>query len=127
MSWDIVVFSTDQKISSVEGIDESFFRPTNFDTALHKHFSGIVHSGNHREISGIDFMIDYFARDELTGNIIFNLYGENALYALIQVAKVENWQIFDTGNGEMIDLENPEKNGYKAFQQYLQHVKSQSS
>jgi hypothetical protein len=127
MSWDIVVFSTDQKISSVEGIDESFFRPTNFDTALHQHFSAIVHSGNHREISGIDFTIDYFAHDELTSNIIFNLYGENALYALIQVAKVENWQIFDTGNGEMIDLENPEKNGYRAFQLYLQQVKSQSS
>jgi hypothetical protein len=62
-------------------------------------------TGNHREISGIDFKIGCFADDDLTGNNIFNLSGENALYALIHVAKVENWQIFDTGNGEMIDLE----------------------
>ena len=123
----MVVFSTDQKISSVEEIDESFFRPTNFDIALQQHFPTITRAGNHREISGIDFTIGYFARDEPRGNIIFNLYGENALHALIQVAKAENWQIFDIGNGEMIDLENPEKNGYIGFQQYLQHVKNQSS
>ena len=34
MSWDIVVFGTDQKITSVDEIDENFFRPTNFDILI---------------------------------------------------------------------------------------------
>jgi hypothetical protein len=106
----------------MEEIDETLFRPINFDEVLHQHFPTIVHAGDSREISGTDFTIVYYTQDELTSNMIFNLYGENALYALIHVAKLNNWQIFDTGNGEMIDLEHPEKNGYGAFQQYLQHV-----
>ncbi|MDQ2862493.1 MAG: hypothetical protein M3R50_02375 [Bacteroidota bacterium] len=46
----------------------------------------------------------------------------NALYALIEVAQKQKWQIFDTGLGEMIDLDNPSKNGYQNFQEYLSYV-----
>jgi hypothetical protein len=40
---------------------------------------------------------------------MLSLYGENGIYELIEVAKKHNWQIYDSGTGEMIDLENPEK------------------
>ena len=55
MSWDIVIFSTEQKLASVEEVDDDL-----------------------------------------------------------------------TDIGEMVDLENPEKNGYGAFQDYLKHVMNQS-
>jgi hypothetical protein len=34
-----------------------------------------------------------------------------------------NWQIFDTGNGCMIDLENPVNNGYSNFNNYLNQIR----
>lgn len=127
MSWDIVLFNTGQKINSVEEVDETLFHPVDFDTALHRYFVNIIHDDTHREIPGEGFSIDYFAQDSPSGAIILNLYGENALYAIIHAAKAENWQIYDTGNGEMIDLDAPWKNGYADFQAYLDRVIEKSA
>lgn len=126
MSWDIVIFSSRQKINSIEEIEEEQFLPIDFNSVLEKHFDNIIVSENHREIKGNNFSIGYFGVNELSGNALFNLYGEAALFELIRVAKKYGWQIFDTGNGEMLDLEHPEKNGYENFQSYLQQVCSGS-
>lgn len=122
MSWDVVIFSSKQKINSIEEIDEEQFLPIDFNGVLEKHFDNIIISENHREIKGDNFSIEYFTDTELVSNTLFNLYGEAALFELIRVAKNYGWQIFDTGNGEMLDLEHPEKNGYSNFQNYLQQI-----
>ena len=122
MSWDIVIFSSKQKITSVEEINEDLFVPIDFNAILNKHFDNIIIDENHREIKGANYTIDYFADSENASNIMFSLYGEAALFELIRVAKIYGLQIFDTGNGEMLDLEHPEKNGYDNFQNYLQQV-----
>jgi len=124
MSWDIVIFSSKQKINSIEEIDEELFQPIDFNAVLEKHFENIIVDGNHREIKGDNYSINYFVDTEPVSNTLFNLYGEASLFELIRVAKIYGWQIFDTGNGEMLDLEHPEKNGYDNFQSYLQHVLS---
>lgn len=54
--------------------------------------------------------------------MIVNIYGENGLYALVLLAQKQNWQLFDTSRGEMIDLKNPANNGYKKFQDYVQYI-----
>ena len=122
MSWDIVLFNSDEKIISVEELNEELLVPTNFCKSFETHFKDIKKDEDHREIIGQDFAIDYFIDDEDVSNKMISLYGENALYAIIELAKKQNWQIFDTGLGEMIDLENPSKNGYQNFQAYLNHV-----
>jgi hypothetical protein len=122
MSWDIVIFSSKQKINSIEEINEELFLPIDFNAILEKHFDNIIVDDNHREIKGDTYSINYFVDTEPVSNTLFNLYDETALFELIKVAKVYGWQIFDTGNGEMLDLEHPEKNGYDNFQSYLQHV-----
>ncbi len=71
---------------------------------------------------GNDFSINYFIDEEPTGNLLLHLEGENAIYPLIHISKTQGWQIFDTGNGEMINLEQPEINGYPDFKKYLQQV-----
>jgi ABC-type Fe2+-enterobactin transport system substrate-binding protein len=53
---------------------------------------------------------------------MLSLYGENGLYELVVLAKKHNWQIFDTGLGQMIDLENPSNNGFENFQDYLKQI-----
>jgi hypothetical protein len=125
MSWDIVIFSSKQKIQSIEEIDEEMFVPIDFCGVLDQHFDNIKKDENHREILGESFTIDYFVDDEAVGNKMFSLYGKNALFELIRIAKIYGWQIFDTGNGGMIDLEHPERNSYEDFQKYLQHVLTQ--
>ncbi len=52
------------------------------------------------------------------------LYGENALYALIELAKRQQWSIYDSSIDEMIDLDNPNKNGYKNYKDYIAYIKS---
>ncbi len=101
MSWDIIIFNSKQKITSIEEVDQGLFVPVDFNTILEGHFKNI--------------RVD-------VGTMLFNLYGEKALFELIELSKIHNWQIFDTGNGEMIDLEHPENNGYNNFQNYLQQI-----
>jgi hypothetical protein len=122
MSWDVVLFSYREKIASLEDIDQHKLLPTYFCGAFASHFKNIIENDNHREIKEDNYSIDYFLDDEPVSNKMLSLYGEAALYALIDLSIKNNWQIFDTGMGEMIDLENPAKNGYKDFQSYLAHV-----
>jgi hypothetical protein len=122
MSWDIVLFNSKQKINSVEEIDDTQLEPTGFCSALENHFEQIIKNENHREIQGKGFAIDYFVDDEKVSNKILSLYGENGLYELVVLARKNNWQIFDTGLGQMIDLENPTNNGFENFQSYLNQI-----
>jgi len=122
MSWDIVLFNSRQKIETIEDLNEDCLEPTDFCSAFEQHFNKIVVKENHREIKGADFSIDYFLDEEPVSNKMISLYGENGLYELVLLAKKYNWQIFDTGIGQMLDLENPSKNGYKSFQNYLKQV-----
>ncbi len=122
MSWDIFLFNSKQKISSIEELDDTQLEPTDFCTAFENHFDQVIKSDNRREIKGKDFAIDYFDDGEKVSNKMFSLYGENGLYELVLLAKKQNWQIFDTGLGQMIDLENPSNNGFENFQNYLKQI-----
>ena len=122
MSWDIVLFNSKQKIESIAELDENQLEPTDFDTILEQSFNRIKKEDNHREIIGTDFTIDFFVHNEPVSNTMLNLYGENGLYALIKLAKKYNWQIYDSGIGEMIDLENPEKNGFENHRKYVEQI-----
>lgn len=122
MNWDIVLFKSSQEIKIVEALDETQLEPTDFCAVLEKHFNRIIKDDHHREIKGADFTIDYFADDEKVTNKILSLYGENALYEIVLLARKHNWQIFDTGLGQMINLKKPSTNGYKNFQNYLKQI-----
>ncbi len=52
MSWDIMIFSSSQKIVSIEDIDEALFVPIDFSAILQYHFTNIIINGEHREIKG---------------------------------------------------------------------------
>ncbi len=122
MSWDIVLFNSRKKIKSIEDLDETNLEPTDFCSVLENHFEEIRKDDNHREIKGNDYSIDYFNDDEKMSNKVLSLYGESGLYELVVLAREHNWQIFDTGLGQMMDLENPSNNGYENFQNYLKQI-----
>lgn len=122
MSWDIVLFSSTQRITDVEELDETKLVPTDFCAVLERHFEQIDQDGSYREIRGKSFTIGYFLDEEKVSNKILNLYGENGLYELLVLAREYQWQLFDTGLGQMIDLVNPSKNGYANFQNYLKQI-----
>jgi len=122
MGWDIVLFNTSQKISSPEEVDENQLIPTGFCAVLESHFTQIKKNGDQRSAEGKDFTIEYFKHNEESGVQVLHLYGENALFEIVLLAKKYGWQIYDTGLGEFIDLDDPSKNGYENFQQYLRQV-----
>ena len=122
MSWDIILFNSSQKIETVTELDETKLEPTDFSGILESSFDLIKKDDNHREIIGTDFTIDFIVHNEPVSNTMLSLYGENGLYALIELAKKHNWQIFDSGIGEMIDLGNPEKNGFENHSKYVEQI-----
>jgi len=122
MSWDIVLFNSRQKINTVAELDENRLEPTDFSGILESSFNQIKKVDNHREIIGTDFTIDFFTDKEHSSNFMLQLYGENGLYELIELAKKYNWQIYDSGIDGMIDLENPEKNGFKNHRKYVEQI-----
>lgn len=122
MSWDIVLFNSRQKIESVAELDENQLEPIDFSGILESSFDRIKKDDNHREIIGTDFTIDFFADNEHSSNFMISLYGENAIYALIELSKKHNWQIYDSGIDGMVDLENPEKNGFDNHRKYVEQI-----
>lgn len=122
MSWDIVLFSSTQKIESIDEVDESMFIETDFCEILDAHFGPAKEEDDSVAVNDKDYSIDYYTDDELVSNKMISLYGENALYEVVIVAKKQGWQIFDTSLNEMIDLENPANNGYGNFQLYLKKI-----
>lgn len=122
MSWDIVLFNSKLKIKSVAELDETQLEPTDFSGILENSFDRIIKDENHREIIGTDFTIDFFADNENSSNFMLSLYGENAIYALIKLSKRYNWQIYDSGIDGMVDLENPEKNGFNNHRKYVKQI-----
>jgi hypothetical protein len=122
MSWDIVLFNSKQKIESVAELDENQLEPTDFSGILESLFDQIKKDENHREIIGTDFTIGFFADNEFSSNFMLSLYGENGLFELIELAKKHNWQIYDSGIDGMIDLENPEKNGFENHRKYVEQI-----
>ncbi|MBW8244599.1 hypothetical protein K1F50_17460 [Muricauda oceani] len=122
MSWDIVLFNSKQKIESVAELDENQLEPIDFTEILENSFDRINKDDNHREIIGTDFAIDFFADNELSSNFMLSLYGKNGIYALIELAKKHNWQIYDSGIDGMVDLENPEKNGFDNHRKYVEQT-----
>jgi len=122
MSWDIVIFNSKQNIESFAELDENQLEATDFDGILENSFDRIKKDDNHREIIGTDFTIDFIVHNEPVSNTMLSLYGENGLYELIALAKKHNWQIYDSGIGEMIDLDNPEKNGFENHKKYVEQI-----
>lgn len=122
MSWDIVLFNSKQKINSVAKLDETQLESTDFSGILETSFNRVNKDKNHREIVGADFTIDFFADSEHSSNFMISLYGENGIYALIELAKKYNWQIYDSGIDGMVDLEYPEKNGFKNHRKYVEQI-----
>lgn len=122
MSWDIVLFNSKEKIVKLSDIDEKKLVPTNFCEKLENHFPNIEKDENHRTIKGKDFEIDYFIDEVLVSNKMLSLYGEKGLFELVQLAKKQGWQIYDSGLSAMIDLNNPKKNGYENFKKYVNHI-----
>ena len=122
MSWDIVLFNSKQTIKSIEELDEDKLEPIDFTGILENSFDEVIENDNHREIKGKDFSIDFFTDDEMVSDKMLSLYGENGLFELIELAKQNGWQIFDTGLGSMIDLENPENNGYENHRKYVEQI-----
>jgi hypothetical protein len=122
MSWDIVLFNSKEKIESIEHLNEDKLEPTDFDLVLESSFSNVIKDDNHREIKGNDFSIDFFLDDSPVTNKLISLYGENALFALIELAKEQGWQIYDTGMAGMIDLEHADKNGYTNHRKYVEQI-----
>ena len=123
MSWEIVLFNSKRKIKSVAELDENQLELTDFSGILENSFDQIKEDDNHREIIGTDFQIDFFANSEHSSNFMLSIYGENGLYELIELAKKHNWQIYDSGIDEMIDLENHEKNGFENHNKYVEQIK----
>ena len=122
MSWDIVLFNSKQKIVSVAELDENQLEPTDFSGILESSFDRIIKDNNHRELIGPDFTIEFFVDNEHSSNLILSLYGENAIYALIELSKKYHWQIYDTGTDAMVDLINPTKNGFNNHKRYVEQL-----
>ena len=109
MSWALILFSAKEKISSDLDFDDKILKPISFSNILENSFNEIVEDKNRREIKGDDYSIEFFIDVEPTGVKMLNVHNEKGLFAIIELAKGNEWQVFDTRFGDFIDLSNPAK------------------
>jgi hypothetical protein len=129
MAWEIVIFNLNKKVNKVEDIDDNVlleFKDWDELTLIFSNFfSDIIWKESTGKIEREDFSISFFTGDpeERPRNIFMELYGEYAIYEIVQLCKLNGWQIFDMSLGEMLDIDYPEKNGYTNFRNYLAQIK----
>ena len=63
MSWDVVIFSSKQKIVSLENLNEELLVPIDLNTILEEYFDNVIIDDSHREIKGDDYSIDYYVSE----------------------------------------------------------------
>jgi len=128
MSWDVMIFNLNRKVESVDEIDDSVLvdigTMTDFKKLMTDNFPDVTWNNDSGKIERKDFSIEFSLgdSDEPFSNTVFHLYGENAIYAVIELCRKMNWQLFDTGLEQMLDLDNPETNGYKNHQAYVRQI-----
>jgi hypothetical protein len=122
MSWDIVIFNAKDKIESIENLDQKRLEAIDFCSIFEQHFTIATKDNNYREIVGKDFSITYHCDEKPVDHKLTSVNGESGIFELAELAKKYNWQLFDTALGEMIELNNPARNGYKYFKSFQQQV-----
>jgi hypothetical protein len=128
MSWDFVVFNLKRKVASVEEIDESILVDigtyADFESLLKRRFLMLLNEDGWLRIDLGECSLETCLGDanERFSNTIFHLIGENAIYELIELCRTNGWQAFDTALSQMLDLDHPERNGYKEQRRYVEHI-----
>jgi len=102
-------------------LDEDQLKKMVFNAGLEHSSTEIKKEGDYREIEGVGFSVDYYL-SEPSSNLLLSLDGETAIHVLIELAKEQGWQIYDSAIDSMIDLENPRNNGYSHHQKYVQQI-----
>jgi hypothetical protein len=125
MSWDVILFSSKEKIESIAGFDENILLPIDFNSIFRSFFEVIKTKGSHSEIVDKDFSIDFYVHDSNVSNILISIYGEKGYFKIIEFSKTYNLQVFDTSLNDFVDIENPDKNGFSKFQNYLNKIKNE--
>lgn len=129
MSWDVVVFNLNKKVSSVEEINEDILIPIatcrHFKKILHEHFPDVKWDGDRgiveRENVYMELFIDE-SEETFSNTVFFLREGEASIFDVINFCKRHGWQLYDTALGEMIDLDNPARNGYANYAAYIKHI-----
>ena len=125
-----MIFNLKRKVDSVDEIDESVLvnigTKADFKKIMTDNYRDITWDKDWGKIERKEFSIEFSLgdSDEPFSNTIFHLYGENAIYEIVELCKKNNWQLFDTGLGQMVDLDNPANNGYKNHQAYVRQILS---
>jgi len=130
MSWDVVIFNLNKKVSSIEEINEDILIPiaTNkeFHSLLTENFPDIRWNGDCGIIERNNIYIELYLGDDNEvsfSNIIFFLRSsEESVFPVIDLCKKYGWQLFDTALDQMINLDNPEINGYDNYKKYLDQI-----
>lgn len=128
MSWDVVIFNLSKQVQTVEEINDEILVDigtwSQFKKMLKDYFPAMVFEKDWCKISTEDFSLQTSIgnANERVSSTIFHLHGENAIYAIADLCKRNNWQAFDTYLGDMLNVENPEKNGYQNFNNYLNQI-----
>lgn len=127
MSWDVFIFHLSKKVTTVEDIsDEDILPIDNFISVLQSAFPALRLEDGWIKIEGENYSIELSgtSANNTPRPMMLQLYGEMAIYPVIDLCKKNNWQLFDTGAGAMLDLDEPTKNGYAGFQRYLAQITS---
>lgn len=128
MSWDVVVFNLNRKVNSVEEIDETILvyigTKSDFKRIMEEDYPDIIWDEDWGKIEREGYSIEFSlgSTDEPFSNTLFHLYGENAVYDIVELCKRNGWQAYDSGLDQMLDLDNPMNNGYQNHQDYVKFI-----
>jgi hypothetical protein len=115
MSWDVVLFNSAEQIADLETLNKQALKPADFCKKLKAHFRAIEEEDDFRVIEVSDGNIEYEYTPLPSNNLLLSLDGEPALFALVEFAKKNKYQIYDASLDSMLNLDKPHVNGYKDY------------
>lgn len=117
-----MIFNSTEKIESLEEVNEDTLKEFDFCSVFKNYFKDVKEENNLIEIKGKDFSISCFTDEKPVDHKLISIIGERGLFEVVELCKKYSWQIFDTELGEMIDLNNPQRNGYRNFKDFVEQI-----
>lgn len=118
----IILFNSEGLIDYDDFIEkEDTLTPIRFIDKIEAKFNDVKRSYKHIDLKdkGKDFLIYVYDKEELTTDLEVDVYGEEGLLKMIELAKENNWQIFDIHLQIIIDLDFPKKYKYEDYKEII--------
>lgn len=117
----IILYNCKFKVRNFEDVLKFDLEVVDFYKIIKLYFADYIkiENDNHLSVYKTDYWAYCGTNSMKYDNWSIDIYGASGIYDFIKLAKINSWQIFDTGLEVFIDYDYIEKHNYTEYREYV--------